>query len=156
MLHVDHIVPVCAGGDNDVDNLTTACDACNLGKGGRGLKQIPKTVAEKAEILREKEEQIVAFNELLSAKAERLEKTAWIIANILMEGWEEDTILKVHFASIKKFCDELPLDDVQYAAELAIWKFGVRRWTRNRRDMCFRYFCGTCWRMIKGLHDEAA
>lgn len=31
-LHVDHIVPVAKGGTNDLSNLRTACDDCNLGK----------------------------------------------------------------------------------------------------------------------------
>lgn len=32
MLHLDHVVPVAAGGETTEDNLITACDACNLGK----------------------------------------------------------------------------------------------------------------------------
>lgn len=31
-LHVDHVVPVAAGGGNEPGNLTTACAECNLGK----------------------------------------------------------------------------------------------------------------------------
>jgi 5-methylcytosine-specific restriction endonuclease McrA len=31
-LHVDHVVPVSKGGTNDIDNLVTACEECNLGK----------------------------------------------------------------------------------------------------------------------------
>lgn len=33
VLHIDHVVPVVAGGDNSPDNLATACEGCNLGKG---------------------------------------------------------------------------------------------------------------------------
>lgn len=32
-LHVDHVVPVARGGGNDDENLVTACQECNLGKG---------------------------------------------------------------------------------------------------------------------------
>lgn len=32
-LHVDHIVPVSAGGTDDDANLVCACSTCNLGKG---------------------------------------------------------------------------------------------------------------------------
>lgn len=32
MLHVDHIVPFSKGGGNDLDNLQTLCQDCNLGK----------------------------------------------------------------------------------------------------------------------------
>jgi len=34
-LHVDHIVPVCRGGQTVEWNLRTLCEECNLGKGGR-------------------------------------------------------------------------------------------------------------------------
>jgi len=36
-LHVDHVVPVSEGGRDDIDNLVTACAACNFGKGARNL-----------------------------------------------------------------------------------------------------------------------
>lgn len=32
ILHLDHVVPVAAGGATSEDNLITACDTCNLGK----------------------------------------------------------------------------------------------------------------------------
>jgi 5-methylcytosine-specific restriction endonuclease McrA len=32
VLHVDHVVPLAAGGGSTEDNLLTACDECNLGK----------------------------------------------------------------------------------------------------------------------------
>ena len=38
-LHVDHIIPVAAGGTNDIDNLATACQSCNTGKGADILHQ---------------------------------------------------------------------------------------------------------------------
>lgn len=34
-LHVDHIVPVAAGGTNCESNLRTLCATCNLGRGAR-------------------------------------------------------------------------------------------------------------------------
>lgn len=37
ILHVDHICPVSAGGDNDITNLITSCQECNSGKGARTL-----------------------------------------------------------------------------------------------------------------------
>jgi len=37
ILHVDHIRPIAADGDNDIGNLITACAECNLGKGPREL-----------------------------------------------------------------------------------------------------------------------
>lgn len=36
VLHVDHVKPVCDGGDGSLENLVAACADCNLGKGPRG------------------------------------------------------------------------------------------------------------------------
>lgn len=37
VLHIDHIKPVSAGGGNDIMNLITSCQPCNLGKGARRI-----------------------------------------------------------------------------------------------------------------------
>src|SRR5450759_4952715 len=37
VLHVDHVVPLAAGGASTEDNLLTACDECNLGKSTRAV-----------------------------------------------------------------------------------------------------------------------
>ena len=36
-LHVDHIKPVKNGGTNDILNIVTSCESCNLGKGAREI-----------------------------------------------------------------------------------------------------------------------
>lgn len=143
LLHVDHIMPVKAGGGNDIDNLTTACDACNFGKGANELTNVPLTVKEKTEILREKEEQIVAFNTLIHSKMERLEETAWIVAEVFMDFWGDTSIRKDKFASIKKFCEQLDLGTLCEAANMALSRLG------HRKRQAFSYFCGICWRLIK-------
>jgi 5-methylcytosine-specific restriction endonuclease McrA len=37
VLHVDHVVPLAAGGTSTEDNLVTACEECNLGKSTMAL-----------------------------------------------------------------------------------------------------------------------
>ena len=37
--HLDHVVPICQGGTNNLDNLVAACANCNLSKGGRTPEQ---------------------------------------------------------------------------------------------------------------------
>jgi 5-methylcytosine-specific restriction endonuclease McrA len=37
VLHLDHLVPVAAGGQTTEDNLVTACDTCNVGKSDLGV-----------------------------------------------------------------------------------------------------------------------
>lgn len=33
--HIEHIIPVCAGGDDSLENLALACPSCNLHKSNR-------------------------------------------------------------------------------------------------------------------------
>jgi 5-methylcytosine-specific restriction endonuclease McrA len=35
ILHVDHKIPVSKNGTNDIDNLETMCNYCNIGKGDK-------------------------------------------------------------------------------------------------------------------------
>lgn len=32
LLHLDHVIPRCKGGTDDIENLVTACSKCNLRK----------------------------------------------------------------------------------------------------------------------------
>lgn len=34
-MHIDHIIPLAKGGTNDISNLHTLCQRCNLSKGDR-------------------------------------------------------------------------------------------------------------------------
>jgi hypothetical protein len=36
--HLEHIVPLCKGGGNDIFNLAISCPKCNNGLGGKGVK----------------------------------------------------------------------------------------------------------------------
>lgn len=37
--HIDHIIPVCQGGDTSLENLVLACSSCNVRKSGRTPRQ---------------------------------------------------------------------------------------------------------------------
>lgn len=143
VLHCDHVIAVASGGSNDIDNLVTACDACNLGKGARELTAVPLTIEQKTEALREREDQIVAFNALLAEKRERLESCAWMVATIFLNQWNEDGFRKDWFASIERFIDKLPLDYVIDAAGRAVTK------QPRNKQAAFSYFCGICWNLVK-------
>lgn len=147
LLEVDHIHPVAEGGTNDIDNLVTACENCNRGKGATPLNVVPMSLAEKAEAVAEREAQIKAYYEILQLAKDRREDEAWAIAGIFMERWAEDSILRSHLVSIKGFLDKLDFFEVQEAMELATAKC----WSKGP---CFKYFAGVCWRKIKRARGE--
>jgi hypothetical protein len=37
--HLDHVIPQCQGGKNNINNLVLACKKCNMSKGGRTPEQ---------------------------------------------------------------------------------------------------------------------
>lgn len=143
VLQVDHIVAVAEGGGNDIDNLTTACQPCNLGKAARSLAAVPQSLKDKAVEIAEREDQLRGYQEILSAKRDRLEDESWYVANALDPEADKNGFRKDWLISIKKFLEKLGLHEVIDAADIAqakIHRFGPAR---------FRYFCGICWSKIK-------
>lgn len=60
VLHLDHIHPVSKGGDNEIMNLVTSCQACNSGKSDRLLSDNTAIEKQKAQLdeLNEKRQQL--------------------------------------------------------------------------------------------------
>lgn len=139
LLHIDHINPVADGGGNEIDNLITACEPCNIGKGARPLSDIPKSLSEKAKEVSEREEQIKGFNDVLVAKAERLDRDAWEVAAVLERVDRCDSYSRAYLLSIKRFLEILPKQEVIDAAEITA---ASSVYTPSRY---FKYFCAVCW-----------
>lgn len=144
LLHVDHIIPVCGGGDNSRDNLATSCDKCNMGKSGVSLNVIPKSLQERAEESIEREKQVKAFAKALRAEKNRIEHDAWEVANVFISNYGLDGIRKDWLQSIIRFVKIMPTTEVVSSMDQAMAKRGG-----GSRDYAFRYFCGICWRKIK-------
>lgn len=47
VLHVDHVVAVANGGEDQLDNLVTACAPCNFGKAAKVLRPLDRVEARK-------------------------------------------------------------------------------------------------------------
>lgn len=141
LLEVDHIHPVVEGGTNDTDNLITSCQDCNRGKGAVPLDVVPKSLAERASEVEEREAQIAAYSAIMEAARDRLEDDAWRVAEVLHPGASEGYSI-ANLTSIKRFLRELSLHDVLDAAEMAAGRHGHGRGG-------FKYFCGICWNWIR-------
>lgn len=143
VLHVDHIIPVAKGGTNDDGNLTTACSVCNGGKSARSLSSVPASLSERAALVAEREAQLQGYAEIMAMQRERIDSDVWHIIRELY-GEETDEIARSIYQSVKNFVVRLPVDEIMDATEIALSKYN------NRQRNFFPYFCGICWRKIKG------
>ena len=77
-LHVDHIIPVAAGGDDELENLQTLCKDCNLGKSDAFLvDEVQERERQKQEKeRREREDQERKRKERERQEQERLQQLA--------------------------------------------------------------------------------
>lgn len=144
ILHVDHINPVAEGGGNGIDNLITACEACNLGKAAALLSDIPKSLKDKANEIAEREEQIKGYNRILQAQVDRIEDECWAVAAALSCKKRIESYNRSRLQSIRTFLERLSVVEVLRAAERTTAKFGC-----ELSDREFRYFCGVCWGIIR-------
>lgn len=144
LLHVDHIVPVAGGGDNDMDNLITACDSCNIGKGAVSLDAVPQSLQDKTAEIEERESQIRAYTSAMMARRDRLDDETWRVLYLMFPDYSNDGVRRDWFMSTKRFIERLGFPEVESAAEYAI-----TRKSRSADSTLFRYFCGVCWGKIK-------
>lgn len=147
-LEVDHIDPRANGGDDDMNNLITACFACNRGKKHIPLEKIPPKLQENLEVLREQEDQIKEYRKFIKKVEGRKNKDIEKIEHIFTKSFPGYGFSETFRAvSVKKFLNLLPLYEVEDAMQRAISKF-PRNFSGDR-DNATKYFCGICWNKIK-------
>lgn len=143
-LEVDHILPVCEKGSDDKYNLITACFDCNRGKGGSLLEKVPQTLAKQAEIQREREAQVKAYERMLKASQRRLNKSVSIVENIFRETFPDGEFTSNFRQSVKRFIEKLTETEVCDSAH-----YSVSRMEGASPERAAKYFCGVCWGKIK-------
>lgn len=147
VLEVDHIVPVCEGGNNSKENLVTACWDCNRGKGGRELTQVPETLQEKTAKMVEKEAQYKVFKKIQDKTEARLASEIDSIDAIYQEEFpKRELTANFKQTSVRNFIDKLGVLEVQISMRKAVSKC-------NNGDGAAKYFCGICWNKIKNGAD---
>lgn len=147
VLEVDHIIAVVAGGSNHIDNLTSACFDCNRGKGAIALDCVPQTIIQKMELIKERESQLKAFKQLSEKVKKRQKSEAYLIAEIFHNQFPTHW-LKQDFTEVRivQFLQLLPFPEVESAMEIACRRI-------VEREGAVKYFCGICWKKIKGGHS---
>jgi hypothetical protein len=85
VLVVDHIMPVVDGGKTAIDNLLSACEACNQGKADRALTT--RQIRPDADLLYlETQQEIAELRRFAVAKAERDAELARVVL-LLQDDW---------------------------------------------------------------------
>lgn len=150
ILEPDHVIPVCEGGEDVINNLVAACFDCNRGKSGIPLIAIPESLEKDAKRRREKLRQVrwiraIGLREkaLEERKLDAISDT-WMVAIGSNPDRYEITVEARETA--RQFLRRLPFCKVNKAASLV--------WKGRSADQQFRYFCGACWGMVRDLESE--
>ena len=153
-LHVDHITPVARGGTNELENLTTACASCNLGKGARELDDDSAIRARSAELEANElaRQQLQAMRDWHVTKASLSQEAV----GMLCEVWQSYTSLDWHTGSseardfLHHLLRKFSFDEVADGMHLAFQKLGAT----SQAFFMLGKFCGIA-RMNKMNPDEA-
>lgn len=144
VLEIDHITPVAKGGDDSADNLITSCFDCNRGKSDRLLTSIPPSVTEKAEIAKEKEEQLSAFKKLQASIRRREIRDINQIEETFSVHFPDSEFTDKFKSSIRvNFLPKLSVSLLQDHMDKACLKC-------SDPYRAIKYFCGINWNVIKG------
>ena len=126
-----------------MDNFITACEPCNLGKSANLLADIPKSLKDKAEELKERELQIKGYQSVMDQKRSRIDSDAEHVRDVYELFNPTQTLTDSAMVSVRKFIDSLGKHEVVNAMEKAFSR------PSNGPGSLFKYFCGICWTKIK-------
>jgi len=156
LLHVDHVVPLAAGGGGEMENLITACATCNQGKAARLLDEGSTPVVGKASV-EEAQERLAQARAYAEASAD-LRRLLEDQANAVMDAWARAfraTDDGTHWqlsgrgaqfpmqSSVRNLLRRLPLDDLLSGVDIVATRFDV-----STEHAC-RYFYAICWRIVR-------
>jgi hypothetical protein len=133
LLHVDHIHPVCEGGDNNIVNLITACVECNSGKRGKRLDDTDKIQKQYAGALdagaKAKQIRMVAKarRDLVRAQQEAVEVACSVWQGLICAELYSSEVKKIT-ACVNKYPLEMVIQGIEYTYRRNVDKqFGSRR-----------------------------
>ena len=150
ILEIDHVNPLSKGGDDERDNLITACFDCNRGKGARELGDVTKPLSETADEIREREEQVQGYGRLLRSAKRRQERDISKIEAVFADAFEGYTFKPRFRTTIRRnFLSRLPVEELVDAMQLACSRI-------DDRDNAIRYFCGIAWKMVRAKEPRHA
>lgn len=142
VLEIDHVHPVSKGGDNNIDNLLTACFECNRGKSDGLISSVPLSVADKTELLIEKQEQIKAYEKLIKSIKRKTKKQIDEVEEAFQMSFPNQAFTETFRVSIERFFNDLTPFEIVDSMHKACAKC-------DDPQQATRYFCGICWNKIR-------
>ncbi|MGA2774931.1 MAG: HNH endonuclease signature motif containing protein [Candidatus Omnitrophota bacterium] len=143
ILEVDHIIPVCEGGKEDMSNYVTSCFDCNKGKGKVLLSKIGSKIdySEENAKLEEGRLQLEEYRKFLKQVTKSLEKQVEEVNSYwnLKDNYKF-SLSESGKVSIRKFLKFLPPEKIKEAIEIACNKFP--KITKENVEKRFSYMCG--------------
>ncbi len=154
-LEADHILPKCEGGPDAIDNLTTACHDCNRGKSGIPLENVAPAVDEMERLasmqeMLERKQTIQRSAAAAKATADAEREGLRLIHEWWLDEFGEDGV--VQDSSLRRFLREMNLEQIREAITSTAALLDRRSYMTQWR--LWKYFCGTCWTMIRGPRVE--
>lgn len=140
-LEIDHLLPVCKKGTNDIDNLITACFDCNRGKGAIELSAIPESLSEKLEKKKIAQTQYKEYLRVLKDIKNTQNEEVDMVEQIFTASFEGRCFSDRFRLSVRNFIDKLGIEVVFKAMEYSCSKMYFD-------DKALKYFCGVCWNKI--------
>lgn len=153
-LRVDHVIPNALGGRDDPENLVTACEPCNSGK---------SSMPPDADLVRDIRADAVRWSYAMRVVAETRAADQAVrdaYAGLFKAYWDEWTygpdsrrvpLPHAWQESVEKFSDlGLPESEMARAVRKAMARNDIVP------ESTFRYFCGTCWGMLRDIQEAAA
>lgn len=143
VLEVDHVIPRCEGGTDEMMNLVTSCWECNRGKGGRLLDNRAPVIDthDQTILMLERELQLAEYNTVKKTMRERIEREVeelseyWRTVSRVRKDYVCKKTLRVYLASI-------PIEDIKDMMDYAVLRCGENpaalffykiAWTERRR-----------------------
>lgn len=154
VLECDHVIPQASGGTDDRCNLTTACHECNSGKSDKHLIEIPASVDAGMALEIERRSQTQRFNRWLMDLRKQDDASIDRIARYWGDATHPDNPGQWRLSdnltpTVRIFLKSLPEAEILDAIDITASK------TQMIEGYTFKYFCGVCWRKIKGDNRHA-
>lgn len=147
ILHIDHIIPVSKGGQDEIENLLTACADCNLGKATRIVGESPLRSRKNEEELQERFDQLKAFYHLQKKMASLKEESVDDIDDYWNEVWPQMRFTPTGRSSIKVFLKIFTPDEIKDAIDISL--------RMKDAGSAFKYMCGVLHKRRKERELES-